>query len=170
MGLNERWEDVYVAHYARLVVLVTAVCGSTADAEEAVQEAFARALAHDLGGERIADPLAWLYRVARNVALSRFRRIATAIKHAPVLRASEHAPDAGDRVDDRLYLLTELRRLPLPQREALVLFHMADWSVEAIAQHQAVPTGTVKARLARGRAALARGGPPVPDDAEGVTR
>jgi RNA polymerase sigma-70 factor (ECF subfamily) len=167
--MRNRWEDVFAAHYARLVVLVTAVCGSSADAEEAVQEAFVRALAHDGSDERINDPLAWLYRVARNVALSRFRRIAVAVKHAPVLHASDHTPSADDRVDDRLYLMAELRRLPLPQREALVLFHMADWSIEAIAQQQGVPTGTVKARLARGRAAIARTGPPVLDDVEGVT-
>lgn len=168
--MGQAWEGVFADHYARLVVLVTALCGSTADAEEAVQEAFARALAHDPSREQISDPVAWLYRVARNVALSRFRRLATALRHAPVLHASEHEASDDDRVDDRLYLLEELRRLPLPQRETLVLFHMADWSIEAIARHQGVPTGTVKARLARGRAALARSGPPVPDDAEGVTR
>ncbi len=167
--MRNRWEDVFAADYARLVVLVTAVCGSATDAEEAIQEAFVRALAHDSTGERINDPLAWLYRVARNVALSRFRRIAVAVKHAPVLHASDRTPSADDRVDDRLYLLAELRRLPLPQREALVLFHMADWSIETIAQHQGVPTGTVKARLARGRAAIARSGPQVLDDVEGVT-
>src|SRR5262245_30022709 len=64
-GVTEAsWEDVYTAHYRRLVVLVSAVAGSRVEAEEAVQEAFVRALG--LTGRRavVDDPEAWLYRVA----------------------------------------------------------------------------------------------------------
>lgn len=48
-----------------------------------------------------------------------------------------------------------MRKLPAAQREALVLFHVADLSVDDIARQLDVPAGTVKARLSRGRAALA---------------
>ena len=41
------------------------------------------------------------------------------------------------------------------QRHALVLFHIADLSIEEIARETESPTGTVKARLSRGRATLA---------------
>jgi RNA polymerase sigma-70 factor (ECF subfamily) len=48
-----------------------------------------------------------------------------------------------------------LRRLPLAQREVLVLHYVAELAVERIAVELRLPVGTVKSRLARGRAALA---------------
>ena len=48
-----------------------------------------------------------------------------------------------------------LRRLPEAQREAIALHHLADLPVHEVAATLGVPTGTVKARLSRGRAALA---------------
>ena len=52
-------------------------------------------------------------------------------------------------------LLAALRRLPHHQREALALFHFADLPVHDVAREVGVPEGTIKARLSRGRAALA---------------
>ncbi len=45
--------------------------------------------------------------------------------------------------------------MPAEQRRALVLYYVCDLSVAQIAAETGVPDGTVKARLARGRAALA---------------
>jgi RNA polymerase sigma-70 factor (ECF subfamily) len=47
-----------------------------------------------------------------------------------------------------------LRNLPAAQREVIALHHLADLTVEQVADTLALPTGTVKARLSRGRAAL----------------
>ena len=52
-------------------------------------------------------------------------------------------------------LIAALQRLPLPQREALVLHHCLDLPVEAVAAQTGVRVGTVKSRLARGREQLA---------------
>jgi RNA polymerase sigma-70 factor (ECF subfamily) len=52
-------------------------------------------------------------------------------------------------------LIDALRKLPAEQRRALVLYHLCDRSVAQIAAETGVPAGTVKARLARGRVALA---------------
>ena len=49
-----------------------------------------------------------------------------------------------------------LEQLPDAQRRAIVLYHLCDLSVSEIAQEVGSPTGTVKARLARGRQTLAR--------------
>ena len=51
--------------------------------------------------------------------------------------------------------MAALRRLPAAQREAIALHHLADLPVAEVALTLGVPEGTVKARLARGRAALA---------------
>lgn len=149
------WEAVYAAQYRRLVALVAVVAGSPAEAEEAVQEAFVRALG--LTGRRavVEDPEAWLYRVAVNIARSQWRRLATGRRFAPKLAARDtDAPSAQDQTDSRLALLAALRRLPFEQREALALHYLADLPIEAIAARVGSPIGTVKARLSRGRAAL----------------
>jgi RNA polymerase sigma-70 factor (ECF subfamily) len=49
-----------------------------------------------------------------------------------------------------------MRRLPFEQREALALHYLADLPIEAVAMRVGSPVGTVKARLSRGREALAR--------------
>jgi RNA polymerase sigma-70 factor (ECF subfamily) len=48
-----------------------------------------------------------------------------------------------------------LREIPEAQRRVVVLHHLVGMSVEEVAQETGAPTGTVKARLSRGRAALA---------------
>ncbi len=50
--------------------------------------------------------------------------------------------------------MTALRSLPEAQRRALVLHHLAGFTVAEIAAQERCPEGTVKARLSRGRAAL----------------
>ena len=87
--MNQAWEEIYASHYRRLVTLMTALCGSVTDAEEAVQEAFARGLG--MSGRRPPpdDPQAWLYRVASNVVKARWRRTKVAQRIWPRLAAGE---------------------------------------------------------------------------------
>jgi len=56
---------------------------------------------------------------------------------------------------DRIAFVEALRKVPAEQRRALVLYHLVDLTVQQIAAETRVRPGTVKARLARGRAALA---------------
>lgn len=55
---------------------------------------------------------------------------------------------------ERVAFIEALRKVPADQRRALVLYHLCDLSIEQIAAETGAPIGTVKARLARGRAAL----------------
>ena len=150
------WESVYAAAYRRLVAQVAAVCGSRVEAEEAVQEAFVRALG--LSGHRavVDEPEAWLYRVAVNQVRSRWRHLLIARRvHARL--ASEPAPESRESgYEQRRALLDAMRRLPFAQREALALFYLADLPIDEVAARTEVPVGTVKARLSRGRTALAQ--------------
>jgi RNA polymerase sigma-70 factor (ECF subfamily) len=52
-------------------------------------------------------------------------------------------------------LVAALKKLPEAQRQAIVLHHIADLPVHQVAVEVGVPTGTIKARLSRGRTALA---------------
>ena len=90
--------------------------------------------------------------VAVNVTRTRWRR-------SRFFRDVSHRLVAAEAYDDlpedRVALLAALRRLPAAQREAIALHHLADLPVHEVAEAVGAPVGTVKARLARGRAALA---------------
>lgn len=144
--------DVFAASYRRLVGQLYAVCGDLATAEDAVQEAFVRAIDHGRAFRRADKPEAWLCRVAINVQRNRWRRLRTYLGLEP--RLVEPAR-TFESVPDHVELMAALARLPETQRVAIVLHHLVDLSVQDVAATLGVPTGTVKARLARGRAALA---------------
>jgi RNA polymerase sigma-70 factor (ECF subfamily) len=144
-------QELYAASYRRLLGQLIGVTGSVAEAEDVVQEAFVRGLDHRrqlLGAD---NPEAWLRTVAVNLARSRWRRAQRLVGLAPRLVEEPRHSD----LDGHLVLLQALRRLPAGQREVIALHHLADLTVEQVAHTLGLPSGTVKARLARGRAALA---------------
>jgi RNA polymerase sigma-70 factor (ECF subfamily) len=148
--------QAYEVYYRRLVVQVFGLVGDLTEAEDAVQEAFARVLAAPRSFLGADDSERWLRVVALNVARSRYRRRWTFDRLVRTGRV-EPAPTAAPGLSpDRVALLVALRRLSAPIREAVVLYHLADLPVTEVAATLGVPVGTVKARLSRGRAALAQ--------------
>jgi RNA polymerase sigma-70 factor (ECF subfamily) len=126
--------------------------GNTAEAQDAVQEAFVRAWAHRGRLDADGAPEAWVRATAWRVAVSRWHRA----RIGRLLVRSQPQPPAADGPGpDYMDLVEALRKLPAEQRRAVVLYHLCDRSVTEIAAETAAPVGTVKARLARGRAALA---------------
>ncbi len=148
----DRVQEVYATSYRRLVGQLTGVTGDPVEAEDAVMEAFARAVNARRSFLAADNPEAWLRTVAVNVTRTRWRRsrFFRDVSHRLVA-----AQSYDDLPDDRLTLLAALRRLPAPQREAIALHHLADLPVHEVAEAVGAPVGTVKARLVRGRAALA---------------
>jgi RNA polymerase sigma-70 factor (ECF subfamily) len=153
VAVTNDFEGFFAAAYPRLVRQLFAVVGEVGEAEDVVQEAFARAA---LRWQRIGaydDPEGWVRRVALNRAHSNLRRsrraLAALVRVGPVAEVPTLSADA-------LAVAAALRRLPLRHREVLVLYYVVGLSVEEAARQLGVPAGTVKSRLARGRAALAR--------------
>lgn len=143
--------EFYAAAYPRLVAVVGAVAQSRDEAEEAVQDAFLRLMGQWPKVSRYDDPEAWVRKVALGFLSNRRRKVRNGLR--AVLRhgapADQPAP-TGDAVD----LRRALRALPLAQREVIVLQDLG-LTVEAIADHLKLPSGTVKSRLSRARAFLA---------------
>lgn len=139
---------VFEASYRRLVGQLYGVCGDLTEAEEVVAEAFARAVQHQRTFVHLDNPEAWLRTVAVNVSRTRLRRRLAAVRGRDEVR--HPALD-----DDRLVLMAALRKLPAAQREAIALHYLADLPIHEVATATGSPVGTVKARLSRGRAALA---------------
>ena len=145
--------QLYDASYRRLVGQLYGVCGDLAEAEDVVAEAFARAVAQGRLFVRVDNPEAWLRRVAVNDARSRHRRRLLGDRLERAWRSGERHP-AG-LSEDRVALVAAMRRLPEGQRTCLALHYLADLPLHEVAATLEVPVGTVKARLSRGRAALA---------------
>jgi len=143
---------LYEGSYARLVGVLTLACGTRAEAEEVVQDAFVRLLPRWGTVSRYEDPEAWVRGVAFRLARSRWRRRVVATKALPLLASRDHvAAPTGDAVD----VTRVLAALPHKHREVLVLHHALGLPVEQIAADLGLPAGTVKSRLARARTAAA---------------
>lgn len=153
MGTAEQdFSAFYDATWGRTVACAYAVTGELGAAEEVAQEAYARAWPRWTKLQKYDDPGAWVRQVATRQAISRWRRARTAVGFLNRQRPPEPtaAPD-----ENTVALVTALKQLPEAQRRALVLHHLAGFSVNEIADIENCPAGTVKARLSRGRAALA---------------
>ncbi|CAN5221567.1 MAG: SigE family RNA polymerase sigma factor [Nocardioides sp.] len=148
MNENE-FDSWYASSYSRILAQVYAMVGSRDEAEECVQEAFARAWQHRRSLSHDGHPDAWVRTCAYRLAVSRWRKFGRRRGHGQV-ETPVVAPS-----DDRVVLVSALRQLPESQRRAVVLHHLADLSVDDVAAETGAPVGTVKARLSRGRAALA---------------
>ncbi|ACU76540.1 RNA polymerase, sigma-24 subunit, ECF subfamily [Catenulispora acidiphila DSM 44928] len=146
------FEAFYSASSRRLLGHVYAMVGDVAEAEDALQEAYARAWQRWGRVAGYEDPEAWVRTVAYRIAVSSWRRTANRLRaHRRGARAEEE-PGASP---DRLALIAALRAIPAEQRRVIVLHHLVGLSVEEVAQETGAPIGTVKSRLARGRRALA---------------
>lgn len=144
--------EIYEASYRRLVAQAYVLAGDRVEAEDAVQEAFARALAAGDRFRRVDNPEAWLRTVALNVLRRRWRRARLFASVSPRVATPADVPGVSE---DHLALVEALRSLPFQQRETVVLFYVADLSVREVAATLKVAEGTVKSRLTRARDALA---------------
>lgn len=152
MAAAEEFEQFYDAAFGRLVGQLFVVTGDLHEAEDVVQEAFARASTRWSRIQTYQLPEAWVRRVALNLAASaahrRRRRLA-------ILARLVRPPEVPPASDEILDLLQALGRLPMSQRQPVVLHHLLQMPVEEVAGELGISTGSVKARLFRGRQALA---------------
>jgi RNA polymerase sigma-70 factor (ECF subfamily) len=111
-------------------------------ADDAVAEAFARAIQHD---GAIRRPESWLYRTAFRIAAAELRR---------TRRLVELQDRALDESVDVTELLDALRLLSPNQRAAVFLFYQADLPVREVARLMGTSAAAVKVHLHRGRGRL----------------
>ncbi|MEU5277923.1 SigE family RNA polymerase sigma factor [Streptomyces asoensis] len=146
------FDEFYAAHVRRLTSQMYAMTGSLVEAEDLVQEAFARAWQNWDKVSGYADPEAWVRSVACRVRVSVWRKAVNRVTAHRRLGVPEEVPDISP---DYVTLVAALRLLPFEQRRAIVLHHLVGLSVEETARETEVAPGTVKARLSRGRHATA---------------
>lgn len=137
------FEAFFTDHYATVCRALYLALGNEDDAEEAAQEAFARAFRRwdDVAGAE--RPGTWVFVVAVREA----RRVQRRRRRPLEPRLRVVAPDPGDRVASRMLLDDALRGLSARQRMALTLRYYADLSTRDIAAAMRCREGTVKATI-----------------------
>ncbi|MFT7598615.1 MAG: RNA polymerase sigma-70 factor (ECF subfamily) [Acidimicrobiales bacterium] len=141
------FEDFYRSDRDRLAVGLAAALGDSDLATEAVDEGMARAYQRWSKVGTYDNPGGWVYRVARNWAISRLRRRRFLSDSPLPEREFTMAPGHHD-------LLAGLQALPEPQRQVVVLKYLLGWSQNDIASSLNLRPGTVKSRLGRALAQL----------------
>lgn len=143
-------EIVYRTRYGKFLRLATAVAGDEAVGADAVQDAFARAIAHlsEFRGEGSSE--AWMWRIVINAARAARPRHPT-VEFPDAAEPSEPNADPEPYGVDR-WLAT------LPERERLAVFlrYFADLDYRSIAAALDVKVGTVSATLHDAHEALRR--------------
>jgi RNA polymerase sigma-70 factor, ECF subfamily len=148
-------------HYDRVHAVCRRIAGSSRDADDAAQEAMisiVRGLPRFDGRAQFST---WAYRIATNAALDELRRR----KRRPALHVVDEEGAVPEPVDpladrqvtgivDRMAIDAALDELPEEFRAAVVLRDVGDLDYAEIAEALGVPVGTVKSRIARGRAQL----------------
>jgi RNA polymerase sigma-70 factor (ECF subfamily) len=162
--------DRLVEHdYVRLVRAVALFSGTLDGAEDAIQEALARAMEQSRRGRDIDCLEAWVVTTAFNHVRSRFRRGARGRERGDGAdRALPSAPDAEALGSQLLDLRAAVRSLPTRQREAVVLHYYLDQSISTVGDALGIGEGAVKNALHKARGTLLAA--LTVDDTRGSTR
>jgi RNA polymerase sigma-70 factor, ECF subfamily len=167
------WEEIVQRYNRRIYNICYRFAGSADDAQDLTQEVFIKMYrtlnSYDV--ERGAF-LTWITTITRNLLVDHFRKrkqdrvtdsLEAAPGHADALPLSDRIPDKALPPDARVQsretsetVHRALQKLSPELREAVILRDLQDMDYREIAAVLKVPEGTVKSRINRGRAELAR--------------
>ncbi len=166
-GDETAWEELVREYTRRVYALCYRFTGSDGEAQDLTQEVFLRVF-RTLKSFRADEGSfgTWMTRVARNLLIDHYRRtrqlrVTDSIEEQ--LPMIEETRDAGVRPDHVLagreaseVLQSALQRLSPDLREAVILRDLQEMEYREMAGVLRIPEGTVKSRINRGRAELAR--------------
>jgi RNA polymerase sigma-70 factor (ECF subfamily) len=160
-----RFRDMALPHLDDVYTLARYLLRDAADAEDAVQECYLRALKH-FDGYRGPAMKPWLFAILRNVCHAEFARRAASrtapiegepdsAGQTPLWHEAQETPEAQMlRSRDAVTIRRLVNALAEPFRETFVLREINNLSYREIADAVGAPVGTVMSRLARARAML----------------
>ncbi len=150
------FRDDLVAIIPSLRAFARGLCGNMALADDLAQDAMTRAWSARASFQPGSNFRAWMYTIVRNQFYTTFRRNARTVSWDPAAAEQLLVVDANQH--DRLNVqdvIGALQKLPVEQREALILVGANGMSYEDAAAVMNCAVGTIKSRVARGRVALA---------------
>jgi RNA polymerase sigma-70 factor, ECF subfamily len=172
-GDSGAWAELVRTHHRRVYGLCYRFTGNAADAEDLTQDVFLKIYSNLTSFDTTRGSLqVWITTMTRNLLVDNFRRTRN-------LRATGSLDEGWDVTDelrpvDRLVssgpsphesaaqkelakmVQNALARVSVELREAVILRDLQDMDYKEIAQVLGIPEGTVKSRISRGRAELAR--------------
>jgi RNA polymerase sigma-70 factor, ECF subfamily len=166
-GDQGAWEALIKVHTRRVYAICYRFTGSDTEAQDLTQDIFLRVF-KTLGSFRAGEGsfTVWLTRVARNLLIDHYRRTKleratdsiedqlSILEEKTALHARTDGMLAGREASELLQVA--LQKLSPELREAVILRDLEELEYKDIARVLNVPEGTVKSRLNRGRAELAR--------------
>jgi RNA polymerase sigma-70 factor, ECF subfamily len=160
------YQELVRLYQRRVFRVISSYHRNPEDAMEVVQDTFLKLYLARRTWERKTTFTAWLYRIAINASIDRYRRGGrqrtqsledTGADELQEVVAGEGPRDALDRlrhVERRRVLEEAVRRLPMRQREVVSLRYFGEMQLEEIAAALSCPLGTVKSNLHKGIIAL----------------
>ena len=168
------WEEIVRLYHRRIYNVCYRFAGAPEDAQDLTQEVFIK-MYRTLSSYDVSKGafITWVTTIARNLLVDHFRRskhdrMTDSLESAPagddnVLTLGEQIPDLGPSPDAGIQVQETqkavhqaLQKLSPELREAVILRDLQEMEYREIARVLAVPEGTVKSRINRGRAELAR--------------
>ncbi len=158
------WTQVVARFKRRVFNIAYKFTGRHGDAEDLTQEVFLRIFRSLDKFNRGANFGTWLTSVARNHCIDHYRAtkrerevLVSDLAHFETATAHSGNPQSLVEDRDRSGLVRRaLDRLPAKLREAVVLRDLTELTYQEMAEQLGLPEGTVKSRINRGRAELAR--------------
>jgi RNA polymerase sigma-70 factor (ECF subfamily) len=158
------FEDLAMPLFDQLYNFARWLTQDTVEAEDLVQETYAKALRGFSSFQVGTNFRAWMYRILRNSFLSSRTGLKTMVSldmdtDETLLPADHTTPESSliqqsEQQSDREMVQQGLADLPLPFREVLLLCDVEELSYREIAETLSIPMGTVMSRLSRARKAL----------------
>jgi RNA polymerase sigma-70 factor (ECF subfamily) len=142
---GSEYDLFFRASYHRIVGLVAMVTGDPSSAEDAVQEAFARAA---FRWDTIEHPERWVLMVATRVAISSWRR------QRRQVAISDEVPTADPDMIQRLWVKWHLEQLTPKERRAVILHYVEGLTVDELAKRTGRSRETIKNQLFTARRRL----------------
>jgi len=172
-GDSGAWAELVRTHHRRVYGLCYRFTGNAADAEDLTQDVFLKVYSNLASFDTARGSLqVWITTLTRNLLVDNFRRTrnqrATGSldegwneteEMKPVDRLTSTGPSPHERAAQKeLAKMVQgaLARVSVELREAVILRDLQDLDYKEIAQVLGIPEGTVKSRISRGRAELAR--------------
>ena len=172
-GDSGAWAELVRTHHRRVYGLCYRFTGNPADAEDLTQEVFLKIYSNLASFDTARGSLqVWITTMTRNLLVDNFRRTrnqratsslddgwesAEELKPLDRLTASGPSPhESAARKELARMVQNALARVSVELREAVILRDLQDLDYKEIAVVLGIPEGTVKSRISRGRAELAR--------------
>lgn len=151
-----RFRELLIAEIPGLRAFAASLCGSMQPVDDLVQDTLLKAWSHSTSFEMGSNLRAWLFTILRNTYFSSYRRQGRELQDTDGLIEERLSVSGSQEASlDLADFRNALTKLPVEQREVLIMVGASGLSYEEAATICGVAVGTIKSRVNRARVRLA---------------